>query len=144
MLKILCKPWMFVISLIDYCWYSVESSIFCKILMIGTLATNISTSIVGTDIRMSNLNIRLSNLNIHMSKLILAFGKIKTAKNSEILVAFRTFFQIFNTLYGWKIRASYVKMHSQVGHTFVQVGHTYVQPEYIGWTYVCPTLLVYS
>ena len=35
-------------------------------------------------------------------------------------------------------------MHSQVGHTFVQVGHTYVQPEYIGWTYVCPTPLVYS
>ena len=39
---------------------------------------------------------------------------------------------------------SYVKMHSQVGNTYVQVGHTYVQPEYIGWTYICPTLLVYS
>ena len=111
----------------------------------------ICTSIVGTDIRMSNRDIhmsnrdiRLSNLDIRMSKLILEFGKNETAKNSEFLVGFRMFFQIFNTPHGWKIRASYVKMHSQVGHTFVQVGHTYVQPEYIGWTYVCPTLLVYS
>ena len=48
--------------------------------------------------------------------------------------------RIFNTPNGWKIRASYVKMHNQVGHTFVQIGHTYVQAEYIGWTYVCPTL----
>ena len=67
---------------------------------------HISTSIVGTDIRMSNLDIRLSNLDIRMSsldirmsKLILEFGKNKTAKNSEILVAFRMFFQIFNTPY---------------------------------------------
>ena len=51
----------------------------------------ISTSIVGTDIRMSNLDIRLSNLDIRMSsldirmsKLILEFGKNKTAKNSEM------------------------------------------------------------
>ena len=63
---------------------------------------NISTSIVGTDIRMSNLDIRLSNLDIRMSsldirmsKLILEFGKNKTAKNSEILVAFRMFFSDF-------------------------------------------------
>ena len=107
----------------------------------------LSTSIVGTDIRMSNLDIRLSNLDIRMSsldirmsKLILEFGKNKTAKNSEILVAFRIFFHFFNTPYGWKIRARYAKRHNQVGHTFVQVGHTYVQAEYIGWTYVCPTL----
>ena len=85
-----------------------------------------STSIDGTD--------------IGMSILILEFGKNKTAKNSEILVAFRIFFHFFNTPYGWKIRARYAKRHNQVGHTFVQVGHTYVQAEYIGWTYVCPTL----
>ena len=67
----------------------------------------VSTSIVGTDIRMSNLDIRLSNLDIRMSsldirmsKLILEFGKNKTAKNSEILVAFRIFFHFFNTPYG--------------------------------------------
>ena len=67
----------------------------------------LSTSIVGTDIRMSNLDIRLSNLDIRMSsldirmsKLILEFGKNKTAKNSEILVAFRMFFRIFNTPHG--------------------------------------------
>ena len=66
-----------------------------------------STSIVGTDIRMSNLDIRLSNLDIRMSsldirmsKLILEFGKNKTAKNSEFLVGFRMFFQIFNTPHG--------------------------------------------
>ena len=52
-----------------------------------------STSIVGTDIRMSNLDIRLSNLDIRMSsldirmsKLILEFGKNKTAKNSKFSV----------------------------------------------------------
>ena len=107
----------------------------------------LSTSIVGTDIRMSNLDIRLSNLDIRMSsldirmsKLILEFGKNKTAKNSEILVAFRIYFHFFNTPYGWKIRARYAKRHNQDGHTLVQVGHTYVQAEYIGWTYVCPTL----
>ena len=67
----------------------------------------ISTSIVGTDIRMSNLDIRLSNLDIRMSsldirmsKLILEFGKNNTAKNSKFLVGFRMFFQIFNTLHG--------------------------------------------
>ena len=61
-----------------------------------------STSIVGTDIRMSNLDIRLSNLDIRMSsldirmsKLILEFGKNNTAKNSRLNVAFRMFFQIF-------------------------------------------------
>ena len=66
-----------------------------------------STSIVGTDIRMSNLDIRLSNLDIRMSSLdicmsnlILEFGKNETAKNSEILVAFRIFFNFFNTPYG--------------------------------------------
>ena len=48
----------------------------------------ISTSIVGTDIRMSNLDIR-------MSKVILEFGKNKTAKNSRLNVAFRMFFQNF-------------------------------------------------
>ena len=73
-----------------------------------------STSIVGTDIRMSNLDIRLSNLDIRMSsldirmssldirmsKLILEFGKNKTPKNSKFLVGFRMFFQIFNTPHG--------------------------------------------
>ena len=61
-----------------------------------------STSIVGMDIRMSNLDIRLSNLDIRMSsldirmsKLILEFEKIKTAKNSRLNVAFRMFFQNF-------------------------------------------------
>ena len=47
------------------------------------------------DIRLSNLDIRMSSLDIRMSKLILEFGKNKTAKNSEILVAFRMFFRIF-------------------------------------------------
>ena len=62
-----------------------------------------STSIVGTDIRMSNLDIRVSNLDIrmstldiHMSKVILEFGKNKTAKNSRLNVAFRMFFQNFD------------------------------------------------
>ena len=62
----------------------------------------ISTSIVGTDIRMSNLDIcvsnldiRMSSLDIRMSKLILEFGKNNTAKNSRLNVAFRMFFQIF-------------------------------------------------
>ena len=62
----------------------------------------ISTSIVGTDIRMSNLDIRLSNLDIRMSsldirmsKLILEFEKNKTAKNSRLNAAFRMFFQKF-------------------------------------------------
>ena len=61
-----------------------------------------STSIVGTDIRMSNLDIRLSNLDIRMSsldirmsKLILEFGKNETAKNSKFLVGFRMFFSDF-------------------------------------------------
>ena len=61
-----------------------------------------STSIVGTDIRMSNLDIRVSNLDIRMStldirmsKVILEFGKNKTAKNSRLNVAFRMFFQNF-------------------------------------------------
>ena len=52
------------------------------------------------DIRLSNLDIRMSSLDIRMSKLILEFGKNKTAKNSEILVAFRIFFHFFNTPYG--------------------------------------------
>ena len=47
------------------------------------------------DIRLSNLDIRMSSLDIRMSKLILEFGKNKTAKNSEILVAFRMFFPDF-------------------------------------------------
>ena len=48
----------------------------------------VSTSIVGTDIR-------LSNLDIHMSKLILEFEKIKNAKNSRLNVAFKMFFWNF-------------------------------------------------
>ena len=70
-------------------------------LMIGNDLFN-STSIVGTDIRMSNLDIRLSNLDIRMSsldirmsKLVLEFGQNKTAKNSRLYVAFRMFCQIF-------------------------------------------------
>ena len=66
----------------------------------------VSTSIVGTDIRMSNLDIRLSNLDIRMSSLdirmpnlVLESGKNKTVKNSEILVGFTMFFRIFNTLH---------------------------------------------
>ena len=65
------------------------------------------TSIVGTDIHMSNLDIRLSNLDIRMSsldirmsKLILEFGKNKTDKNSKFLVGFRMFFPIFDTSHG--------------------------------------------
>ena len=52
------------------------------------------------DIRLSNLDIRMSSLDIRMSKLILEFGKNETAKNSEFLVGFRMFFQIFNTPLG--------------------------------------------
>ena len=66
------------------------------------LLSMISTSIVGMDIRMSNLDIRLSNLDIRMSsldirmsKLILEFGKNNTVKNSRLNVALRMFFQIF-------------------------------------------------
>ena len=70
----------------------------------------ISTSIVGTDIHISNLDIHVSNLDIRMStldmrmstldmrmsKVILEFGKNKTAKNSRLNVAFRMFFQNFD------------------------------------------------
>ena len=59
-----------------------------------------STSIVGTDIRLSNLDIRMSSLDIRMSKLILEFEKIKTAKNSRLNVAFRMFFQNFYKPHG--------------------------------------------
>ena len=54
-----------------------------------------STSIVGTDTRMSNLDIHMSSLDIHVSKVILESGKTETAKNSRLCVAFRMFFQNF-------------------------------------------------
>ena len=106
--------------------------------------SNLDKRMSNLDKRMSNLDKRMSSLDIRMSKLILEIGVNKTAKNSNFLVASRMFFQIFNTSHGSKIRASYVKRHTQVGHSFVQVGHTYVQAEYICWTYVCPTLWIYS
>ena len=61
-----------------------------------------STSIVGTDIRISNLDKRVSSLDIcmstldiRMSKVILEFGQNKTAKNSRLNVAFRMSFRNF-------------------------------------------------
>ena len=78
-------------------YLSVTWESFCKYLV-----SKNSTSIVGTDIRMSNLDIRVSSLDIcmstldiRMSKVILEFGKNETAKNSRLNVAFRKFFQIF-------------------------------------------------
>ena len=71
--------------------------------MFNYVSVLVSTSIVGTDIRMSNLDIRvsnldirMSNLDIRMSKVILESGKNKTAKNSRLNVAFRKFFQNFD------------------------------------------------
>ena len=93
-----------------------------------------STSIVGRDIRMSNLD-------ICVSKVILEFGKNKTAKNSRLNVAFRIFFQILIDQLVKELDV-YSKKHAQVGHTFVQVLHTYVQAENISWTYVCPTPVI--
>ena len=52
------------------------------------------------DIRLSNLDIRMSSLDIRMPNLVLESGKNKTVKNSEILVGFTMFFQIFNTPHG--------------------------------------------
>ena len=54
-----------------------------------------STSIVGTDTRMSNLDTHMSSLDIRVSKVILESGKTKTAENSRLCVAFRMFFQNF-------------------------------------------------
>ena len=83
------------------------------------------------DIRLSNMDIHMSNLDIRMSKLILEFGKNRTAKNSEILGAFRMFFQIFDIhCYICLIIKSCVQaghMYVQVGQTYVQVGHMYVR-----------------
>ena len=52
------------------------------------------------DTHMSRLDTRMSMLDIRMSKVILEFGKNETAKNSEFVVGFRMFFQIFNTPHG--------------------------------------------
>ena len=52
-----------------------------------------STSIVGTDTRMSNLDTHMSSLDIRVSKVILESGKTETAKISKLCIAFRMFFQ---------------------------------------------------
>ena len=61
----------------------------------GIRMSNLDICVSSLDIRMSSLDIRMSSLDIRMSKVILEFGKNETAKNSRLNVGFRMFFQNF-------------------------------------------------